>query len=297
ELGTTCWCPRCGEAFRGWLRARYGSVEALDAAWGTAVWSQRYTRWEEVAPPLRAPYLLHPAHTLDYRRFASDALLALYRAERDAIREVDAVRPVTTNLMGFFGGADYRSWAGDLDVISDDSYPDPADPGSPVRAALTHDLMRSLADGPWLLMEQAVGAVSWRPHNVPKTTAVMRQDALRAVAHGADGVLSFQWRASPAGPERFHSATVPHARTWNRLPRASTSGCCRSSRPGTGRSGRPASASTCGTRATTSRATGSCSRRSCTCSPTTTPRACAATSPTAAASRSGRSRRSPTGTP
>jgi len=220
ELGTTCWCPRCGEAFRGWLRARYGSVEALDAAWGTAVWSQRYTRWEEVAPPLRAPYLLHPAHTLDYRRFASDALLALYRAERDAIREVDAVRPVTTNLMGFFGGADYRSWAGDLDVISDDSYPDPADPGSPVRAALTHDLMRSLADGPWLLMEQAVGAVSWRPHNVPKTTAVMRQDALRAVAHGADGVLSFQWRASPAGPERFHSAMVPHAGTGTRLHRA-----------------------------------------------------------------------------
>src|SRR5690606_41499841 len=119
------------------------------------------------------------------------------RPEPGAIRAVHAGRPGTTNLMGFLAAPDHRGRAGDLDVLSDDSHPDPADPGSPVRAALTHDLMRSLADGPWLLMEQAVGAVSWRPHNVPKTTAVMRQDALRAVAHGADGALAFQWRASP----------------------------------------------------------------------------------------------------
>lgn len=220
ELGTTCWCPRCGAAFRTWLQRRYGTLERLAASWGTAVWSQRYSSWEQIAPPLHAPYLLHPAHTLDYRRFVSDALLELYRAERDEIRAVDTSRPVTTNFMGFFPGVDYRSWAGDVDVISDDSYPDPADPEAPVAAALTHDLMRSLAGGPWLLMEQATSAVSWRGHNVPKTTARMRQDALRAVAHGSDGVLSFQWRASPTGPERFHSAMVPHAGTETRVHRA-----------------------------------------------------------------------------
>lgn len=220
ELGTHCWCPRCGEAFRGWLQRRYGSLEGLNEAWGTAVWSQRYGAWEQISPPLRAPYLLHPAHTLDYRRFVSDALLELYRSEREVIRAVDPLTPVTTNVMGFFRGVDYRSWAGEIDVISDDSYPDSADPEAPAQAALTHDLMRSLAGGPWLLMEQAVGAVSWRPHNVPKTTARMRQDALRALAHGADGVLSFQWRASPTGPERFHSAMVPHAGTDTRVHRA-----------------------------------------------------------------------------
>ncbi|WP_420114797.1 beta-galactosidase [Pseudactinotalea sp.] len=220
ELGTHCWCPRCGAAFRDWLERRYGSLEKLNAAWGTAVWSQRYGAWEQIAPPLRAPYLLHPAHTLDYRRFVSDTLLELYRAERDVIRAVEVDKPVTTNFMGFFRGVDYRSWAGEIDVISDDSYPDPADPEAPLQAALTHDLMRSLAGGPWLLMEQATSAVNWRSHNVPKTTARMRQDALRAIAHGADGVLSFQWRASPTGPERFHSAMLPHAGTDTCLHRA-----------------------------------------------------------------------------
>ena len=33
---------------------------------------------------------------------------------------------------------------------------------------------------------------------------------MQAIAHGADGVLYFQWRQSKAGSEKFHSAIVPH---------------------------------------------------------------------------------------
>ena len=39
----------------------------------------------------------------------------------------------------------------------------------------------------------------------------MLRDSLRAVAHGADAVCFFQWRASASGAERFHSALLPHA--------------------------------------------------------------------------------------
>ena len=39
----------------------------------------------------------------------------------------------------------------------------------------------------------------------------MRLDSLQAVAHGADAICFFQWRASRAGAERFHSAMLPHA--------------------------------------------------------------------------------------
>ena len=53
--------------------------------------------------------------------------------------------------------------------------------------------------------------MSWRPHNVPKPTGGMLQDSLRAVAHGADAICYFQWRASVQGAERFHSAMLPHA--------------------------------------------------------------------------------------
>ncbi|WP_261808745.1 beta-galactosidase [Nonomuraea sp. C10] len=219
EYGQVCHCDTTAEAFRTWLRERHGDLGALNDAWGTAFWSQRYSAWEEVLPPRRAPYLVNPAQRLDFRRFCSDALLAHFRAERDVLRAHTPDIPVTTNFMGFFNLVDYWSWAPEEDVVSDDWYPDPADPLSHVRAALTHDLMRSLAGGPWMLMEQAVSAVNWRPHNLPKPPGQLRLESFQAVARGADGLCYFQWRASRSGSERFHSAMVPHAGPDTRLHR------------------------------------------------------------------------------
>jgi beta-galactosidase len=114
--------------------------------------------------------------------------------------------------MGFFALADYTSWAGDLDVIADDAYPDPADPRALTDAALTQDLMRSLRGGqPWLLMESATSGVGWRSHDLTKSPARSRLESLQAVAHGADAVCFFQWRQARSGPERFHSAMLPTA--------------------------------------------------------------------------------------
>lgn len=212
EFGQVCYGEESAAAFRTWLAARYGDVRTLNDAWGTAVWSQGYASFDEVAPPRRAPYHLNPAHELDWRRYSSDQLRSLFREQKAVIRTHDADRPVTTNLMGFFPGIDPWTWADDLDIVADDAYPDPADPRAAADAALTGDLVRGLGRGaPWLLMESAVSAVSWRAHNLPKTPERSRRDALQAVAHGADGVLFFQWRAARAGAERFHSAMLPHA--------------------------------------------------------------------------------------
>jgi len=212
EFGQVCYCDLCADAFRDWLQRRYGGLDELNRAWGTAFWSQHHGRWSEVIPPRRAPYLHNPTQELDYRRFASDQLRDLYRVQAELLRDATPAVPVTTNFMGFFPLVDYQSWTDDLDVVADDWYADPADPRSPARAALTHDLMRSLGDGrPWVLMEQATSAVNWRPHNLPRSAGTMLVDSVRAVAHGADAICYFQWRASLAGAERFHSAMLPHA--------------------------------------------------------------------------------------
>ena len=44
--------------------------------------------------------------------------------------------------------------------------------------------------------------MSWREVNQPKPAGRMRLDALQAVAHGADSVMFFQWRASRSGAVR-----------------------------------------------------------------------------------------------
>ncbi|WP_049575282.1 beta-galactosidase [Nonomuraea sp. SBT364] len=211
-----CFCPESARHFRAWLRARHGDAQALNAAWGTSCWGQHYTAIDQVEPPRQAPGPVNPAQVLDWRRFCSDALLELFTAERDVLRELTPDVPVTTNFMSILHGLDYWKWAGAEDLVSDDAYPDPADPEAHVGAALSYDLMRSLKRRPWLLLESAPSAVSWRAVNVPKPPGMMRLHSLQAVAHGADGVLFFQWRQARYGPEKFHSALLPHGGTRSR---------------------------------------------------------------------------------
>ena len=205
-------------AFRQWLIARYGSIDTLNHAWGTAFWSQQYGSFDEIMPPRTMPTFPNPTHLLDYARFSSDAWLAVYRAEAAILRELSPDVPITTNFMGLFKHADYWTWANEIDFISDDHYADPADPAAPAIAAMTRDLMRSLGRGaPWILMEQATSAVNWRTRNAALPPGMHRLLSLQALARGADGIMQFQWRQAAAGAEKFHSAMLPHSGEHTRI--------------------------------------------------------------------------------
>lgn len=201
-------------AFRRWLEARYGTVEALNAAWGTAFWSQRYDSFDEVLPPRTAPTYANPTQQLDFARYSSDELLVHYRALRDLLRELTPHVPTTTNLMLSTGTKwmDYFSWAGDLDVVANDHYTRAHDPEAHVELAFSADLTRGVAGGdPWILMEHSTSAVNWQPRNRTKGPGEMLRHSLAHVARGADAVMFFQWRQSAAGAEKYHSAMLPHA--------------------------------------------------------------------------------------
>ncbi|WP_327356131.1 beta-galactosidase [Streptomyces sp. NBC_01304] len=207
-----CHCEVSTAAFRDWLRTRYGTLDALNSAWSTDFWSQRYGDWSEIFTPRTAPSFRNPAQQLDYLRFSSDELLACCAAEKEVLNRITPGVPVTTNFVPVAPTLDLFRWARELDVVSYDSYPDPLDPASVHEAAFSYDVMRGLRDGqPWLLMEQAPSAVNWRTRNGRKPPGRMRLDSWQAVAHGADSVLFFQWRQSRGGAEKFHSAMVPHA--------------------------------------------------------------------------------------
>jgi beta-galactosidase len=212
-----CFCAASAADFRTWLRARYGDLDTLNEAWLTDVWSGRCGFWDEVMPPAAAPAPHSPPRLLDWRRFSSDAFLALFEAEREILARITPDLPATTNFMRLNPGIDHWRWAARQDLISADLYPDPAGPAPHVEGALNHDLMRSLGGGrPWLLMEQARSAVDWRPVNMPKRPGQMRAMSLEAVARGADGILFFQWRGSRGGPEALHSTLLPAGGTDSR---------------------------------------------------------------------------------
>ncbi|HEX8496013.1 MAG TPA: beta-galactosidase [Actinomycetales bacterium] len=215
-----CYCDVSAAAFREWLEQRYGSVDALNQAWGTAFWSQRYASFSEILPPRRTPTIGNPTHTLDFARFGSDTLLGQYTAERDLLHRLSPGVPVTTNFMTLdhFRRLDYRSWAPEQDVVSTDHYLSGvlADPEAELSFAA--DLTRGIAGGrPWMLMEHSTSAVNWQPVNLAKAPGQMLRNSLAHVARGADTLGFFQWRASRAGAEKFHSGLLPHAGTDTRL--------------------------------------------------------------------------------
>lgn len=215
-----CWCPESARHFRRWLHDRYGSLEALNHAWGATVWGQRYSAWEHIEPPRAATGPVNPTQLLDFERFSSDALLELFQLEVDILHELTPELPVTTNFMSLLRDLNYWNFAAVEDLVTDDAYPDPADPLAHVPAALNYGLMRSLKGGqPWLLLEQASSAVSWREVNVPKSPGRMRIDSLQAIAHGSDGAMFFQWRQARYGQEKFHSAMLGHRGEQSRLYR------------------------------------------------------------------------------
>ncbi|MDQ1740783.1 MAG: beta-galactosidase, partial [Pseudonocardiales bacterium] len=206
-----CFCDVSAAAFRGWLRQRYGGLAELNQAWGTTFWSQRYYDWNEILPPRRSGTWVNPTQQLDFWRFSSDELLDCFRAEAAVLR-AHSRQPVTTNFMSFFKPLDYFRWAQEMDVVSNDHYllVDDADPAEEL--AMAADLVRGLAAGqPWLLMEHSTSAVNWQPRNRAKAPGEMQRNSLQHVARGSDGALFFQWRASAAGAEKFHSALLPHA--------------------------------------------------------------------------------------
>ncbi|WP_165956256.1 beta-galactosidase [Streptomyces hainanensis] len=243
EYGYECCCDRCDGLFRGWLQERYGSLEELNNRWGTLFWSQRYGDWSQVHLPRPVRGRTNPAREVDFKRFGSELLLGLVTDERDLLRSITPDIPVTTNFLQFHPSLDYRRWARELDVVAYDSYPDPARPHTVSDASFQYDLMRGIGGGrPWMLMEQAAAGVSQWPLNLVKRPGRMRLWSYQAIAHGADAVMFFQWRASRYGQEKFHSAMLPHsgqrARSWqevrdlgNELPKmrpvAGTTGAAR----------------------------------------------------------------------
>ncbi|WP_235927604.1 beta-galactosidase [Sandarakinorhabdus rubra] len=216
--------PAAAAAFRDWCRARYGSIAALNAAWGNVFWSMEYPGFDAIDLPNQTVTEANPAHWLAFKRFSSDQVAAFNRAQVDVLRAGSPGRDITHNAMGFFTDYDHHTLAADLDVLGWDSYPlgflemfrfSEADKqryahqGHPDLAAFHHDLYRGCARGQrWSVLEQQPGPVNWARHNPAPLPGMVRLWTLEAFAHGAELVSYFRWRQFPHAQEQMHAGLL-----------------------------------------------------------------------------------------
>jgi beta-galactosidase len=221
-------------AFRDWLRARYGTLDRLNQAWGTVFWSQTYTDWEQVH--LTRPTVSdspNPHQALDEKRFFSDSAISFVKLQAEIIRRIAPNHWITTN--GLFGHLDsHRLTEEALDFLSYDSYPNfattwPVDGAEPLRDrrwGLNLSTVRDISPR-FCVMEQQSGPQGWvnRMAAPSPKPGQMRLWTYQSVAHGADAVLYFRWRTATVGTEIYwHGINDYHNQPNRRVEEARRTG-------------------------------------------------------------------------
>ena len=213
EFGGECHCPLCQEAFRQWVRAKYGTVEELNRRWSTTFWSHTYQSFDQVESPSPiGEWALH-ALNLDWNRFVTEQTCDFIKNEIEAIREGGSTLPVTTNLMYYYDQLNYFRIAKELDIVSWDTYPIWRKGPLPMTAsdnAMCHDKMRSLKKMPYIQMESCTTSTNWQSVSKLKMPGLLMAQSMQAIAHGGEGAMYFQIRQSRGASEKFHGAVIDH---------------------------------------------------------------------------------------
>ncbi len=211
EFGGRCYCADCQAGFQQWLRERYGTLDAMNAAWGTEFWSHIYTAWEQVPLPWEATRLHNPSLALNYRRFMSDTYADYQRLQIEILRELAPDQPISHNLMGFgYPNLDYFDLAADLDFVTWDNYPRFMGTPNLSNRGLAHDTMRGLKNKPFWVMEQQGGPTGNAVVNATPRPGEIPFWAWQAIAHGADGIVFFRWRTARFGAEEYWHGILDH---------------------------------------------------------------------------------------
>lgn len=205
EYAEESYDPDTKAQFHQWLKARYGTLDNLNARWSSAYWSEWYFDWSQI--PIQTGYG-NPGLLLSWKRFVSDTWRSYQKNQLDVIRaNADRRQFITTNMMGWFDGYDHYTVSQDLDLASWDDYVgrghlDPAANGA------AHDLTRGFKRKNFWVMETQPGSVNWANINNSLDRGEVRAMAWHAIGHGADTVSYWQWRSALNGQEQYHGTLL-----------------------------------------------------------------------------------------
>ncbi|MCX7709877.1 MAG: beta-galactosidase [Clostridia bacterium] len=216
-----CYCDNCLQEFKRWLQNKYTSIDELNKEWGTIFWSQTYRSWDELILPAHSAadlnvgaakrYSHNPGLLLDFYRFCSDSVVFYQKLQIDVLRNSGCSQPITHNYMEHFNQLDYYNLGKDLDFISWDNYV-VYEWGNKAyeTTAMAHDVIRGIKEKNFWVMEQQSGPCGWNHLGDTPKPGQLRLWTYQAIAHGAEGIVYFRWRACPVGAEQYWYGILDH---------------------------------------------------------------------------------------
>ncbi|MBW4085593.1 beta-galactosidase [Paenibacillus sp. S150] len=200
-----CMCGACRDLWHQWLEQRYGSIGALNAAWGTAVWSGSYQRFDQVPQPGPVPFLHNSSLRTMYRLFSMEKL-AEFADEQAAIIRRSSAAPITHNSSVAFHLDNERLYR-NLDFAAYDTYASQANRHAYL---LNCDLWRCFKPGKpfWLLETSPSFAASLENYAAPHPRGYLVAEAVAAYALGAGAFCYWLWRQQRSGSEQTHSSIL-----------------------------------------------------------------------------------------
>lgn len=188
--------------FIGWLKKKYGSIEALNKAWASQRWSRHLNTWDEV----RLPYAEGPGpfeRQLDLRRYWSDVTIGTLR-DLEAIREKNTPdKPAISNLWDSAGrkGFDYLSTYRDYVSYGAMGFY----PGEPLGAAFEATMMKGGLSTPIWFNEFTAGGGGYYG-----TKGRARMWAHFGLLIGAQAALAWTYHSHHGGEEQALFGLVDH---------------------------------------------------------------------------------------
>ena len=201
-----CYCETCKNQWHEWLEKKYGTIDNLNKAWGTMIWSEIYQSFDQVVQPFKATPFIHNASLeTNYRIFHREKIAEFATHQADTIRK-HCKAPITTNgAMGF--GIDNEKLFENLDFVAYDTY---AGQDSYHHFLLNIDFWRGIKkDKNFWLVETTnshTGALDRLAKPLPLNYLVC--EAVACYAGGSASFTYWLWRQQAVGCEISHSAVI-----------------------------------------------------------------------------------------
>jgi beta-galactosidase GanA len=192
--------------WREWLEELYGDLDTLNEAWGTELWSQYYTAWDEIPAPVQCGYQHHPSLRFRWKQFSSEMYAECCREQYAILHEAGCPN-VTTDGMPNFHRLDYQDMFRDLDLIANNCYFPPDQYAGIIGEC---DWMRAAKPKPYWFTESATG---WTGGGQVGSLYLPKPGSIRArgwlmTALGGEMVLYWLYRGHWSGQEMLHGSVL-----------------------------------------------------------------------------------------